>query len=118
MFLANENFPLPSIVLLRNNGYDIRSIQETSPGIADEEVLRIARTNNLIILTFDKDYGELIFRFHSEDPLAVVFFREKGQTPLFAGEILLRILTMKSMNLTSAFTVIEANNVRQRNYQK
>jgi predicted nuclease of predicted toxin-antitoxin system len=63
MFLANENFPVPSIDLLRNNDYGVRSIQEASPGISDEEVLNIAVNDNFIILTFDKDYGDLIFRY-------------------------------------------------------
>ena len=42
MFLANENFPRPSILLLRELGYKIISIQETHQGISDSEVLRIA----------------------------------------------------------------------------
>jgi Domain of unknown function (DUF5615) len=34
-FLANENFPLPSVRMLRQAGYDIGSITEDSPGIED-----------------------------------------------------------------------------------
>lgn len=56
MYLANENFPRPSIQLLRNNGLIVESIQENSPGISDEEVMIKAVKNNLIILTFDSDY--------------------------------------------------------------
>lgn len=42
MFLANENFPFPSIALLREQGYMVESIGETYHGISDEEVLQIA----------------------------------------------------------------------------
>lgn len=38
-FLANENFPLPSVRLLRQAGYDVASVTEDSPGIEDSEVL-------------------------------------------------------------------------------
>ncbi len=62
-FLANENFPFPSIKFLRENGYEIISISEESSGIADSEVLQKASAENLIILTFDSDYGELIFKY-------------------------------------------------------
>ena len=62
MFLANENFPKPSIKLLRDSGLVITSIQEKCPGISDAEVLEMAVESDLIILTFDRDYGELIFR--------------------------------------------------------
>jgi hypothetical protein len=37
MFLANENFPRPSIILLRNRGFNVKSVQEEFPGIPDEK---------------------------------------------------------------------------------
>lgn len=52
MFLANENFPRPGIILLRNNGFEVKSIQEEFQGVADEIVMNIATEMNLIILTF------------------------------------------------------------------
>ena len=57
MFLANENFPKPSIYLLREKGVSVRSISEEMPGISDENVSSIAKFEGIIILTFDKDYG-------------------------------------------------------------
>ena len=39
LFLANENFPLESIRKLREEGYDVASIIEDSPGITDKEIL-------------------------------------------------------------------------------
>ncbi len=56
-FLANENFPLPSVRLLRQAGYDVASITEDSPGMDDSEVLTRATDERLVILTFDRDYG-------------------------------------------------------------
>jgi predicted nuclease of predicted toxin-antitoxin system len=50
--LANENFPLVSVQLLRQAGYDIASITEDSPGIEDPEVLARAVDEQRIILTF------------------------------------------------------------------
>ena len=117
MFLANENFPRPSIVLLRQAGMKVKSIQEDFPGIPDEEVLRIAQDNNYIILTFDKDYGELIFRYRAENPPAVVYFREKGQNPLSAGQVLIPLLQEKLSRFDNAFTVVEKESIRQRFYR-
>ena len=90
MFLANENFPRPSTNILRDNGFHVKSIQEDSPGISDEEVIQIALETDLIILTFDRDYGELIFRYAKENPPAVVFFRDKGMAPEFAALSLIK----------------------------
>jgi predicted nuclease of predicted toxin-antitoxin system len=118
MFLGNENFPRPSTIILRKNGFAIKSIQEDHPGIADTEVMRIALELNLIILTFDSDYGELIFKYAKDNPPSVVYFREKGNNPEFAALSLIALLTNPSIVLSGAFTVIEANNIRQRFYRK
>ena len=118
MFLANENFPRPSTIILRKNGFTVKSIQEDYAGIADPEVMQIASDLDLIILTFDGDYGELIFKYAKDNPPAVVFFREKGNNPEFAATSIISILANSNIVLSGAFTVIEANNIRQRFYKK
>ena len=115
-FLANENFPNPAIQLLRKNGSYVISISEEFAGITDNEVIKIANNENLIILTFDKDYGELIFRHGIVNPPAVIFFRYKGTSPSYAGDFLLTLLNEKAIDFLDIFTVIEKNNIRQRKY--
>lgn len=118
MFLANENFPRPSTNILRKNGFRVVSIQENYPGITDSEVIKIALDQNLIILTFDSDYGELIFKYTKDNPPSVVYFREKGNQPEFAASSLISLLGNPGIVLFGAFTVIEPNNIRQRFYKK
>lgn len=115
-FLANENFPMPSVRTLRETGIEVISITENTPGISDVEVIEIAQKEKLIILTFDKDYGELIFRHSIRNPPAVVFFRFKGTVPNFAGDLLKAIIRENKIKLDNTFTVIEENNIRQRQY--
>ena len=117
MFLANENFPRPSTLILRNNGFLVKSIQEEYQGISDEEVIQLALDTRLIILTFDRDYGELIFKYAKENPPAVVYFREKGNIPEFAANCLLNLLK-SNIVLADSFTVVEENNIRQRFYKR
>ena len=117
MFLANENFPKPNIMLLRDNGFVVKSIQEEFQGIADEVVIKIAAETNLVILTFDSDYGELIFKHAQNNPPAVVYFRDKGADPLFAGRLLINLLSNAAITLTNSFTVAEEKNIRQRFYK-
>jgi hypothetical protein len=42
-FLADENFPLPSVSRLREAGHDVAAIASEEPGIPDEQVLLRAR---------------------------------------------------------------------------
>ena len=60
--LANENFPLKSIELISRAGYDIIGTGIDNFGIRDDEVIDLAEKEDRTILTFDKDYGELIFK--------------------------------------------------------
>jgi len=67
-FLTNENSPAQSVRRLREDGYTVVSVQEEMPGSHDIAILERACRENLIILTFDKDYGELIYRYNSFIP--------------------------------------------------
>lgn len=70
-FLANENSPLASVRALRNIGLDVVSVEEESPGISDEEVLRRARDENRIIVTFDRDYAAWSWRVASRPRIVI-----------------------------------------------
>lgn len=73
-FLTNENSPRHSIKLLRNAGYDVASVIEDTPGAKDHDVLKRAHAENRIVLTFDRDYGELIYKHKLLIPDGVVYF--------------------------------------------
>ena len=72
----------------------------------------------MIILSFDSDYGELIFKYAKENPTAVVFFRNKGNQPDFAATALISLIEHSGIILFNSFTVVETNNIRQRFYKK
>lgn len=115
-FLANENFPAPSISILREFGYDVLSVSELYPGISDFDIVVRAQQENLIILTFDKDYGEIIYKYKRENPPAVVFFRFKGESPETAGKMVLSLIEDKGLRIEKTFTVVEKESIRQRTY--
>jgi predicted nuclease of predicted toxin-antitoxin system len=114
-FLANENFPEPSIVLLRADGHDVRSVRAENPGSSDPQVIAFAQADERIILTFDKDYGELIFKDGIENPPAVLFLRYRGRDPK-AAAALIKEAVLAGTVLEGRFTVIEQEGIRQRSY--
>ena len=91
-FLANENFPVASIALVRRAGHDVASIIEETPGSKDRDILKRAHEEKRIILTFDRDYGELIYRNKEVCPAGLVFFRFSPSTPEEPAHILLSII--------------------------
>ena len=79
--LANENFPAPSIRLLRDRGYDVAAVAEGGGSLADPHVLALAVAEKRWIVTFDRDYGELIFARGLAAPPAVILFRMRSYRP-------------------------------------
>lgn len=114
-FLANENFPDPSIAILRQNGHDVGSIRTDSPGLPDPGVITRVQMEDRVILTFDRDYGELIIKHGMSNPPAVVFLRYKGRDPKAAAALVEGIIGT-GVTLTGRFTVVEEHGIRQRIY--
>jgi predicted nuclease of predicted toxin-antitoxin system len=115
-FLANENFPGPSIELLQQQGLDVLSIVEYAPGIiSDEDVMKLATVENRTILTHDSDYGELIFRLGYKPPEGVIYFRIYDFEPTDPGHIFLTLLNQKA-DFTHKLTVVSDRSLRQRPY--
>jgi predicted nuclease of predicted toxin-antitoxin system len=113
VFLANENFPRNSTLLLKSAGFKVVSIAEQSPGIADCDVLALACSGCMVILTFDRDYGELLFKYRQSQPAGVVYFRTGLEDPEQAGRILLAHIS-SLLEIEGFFTVIDIHGVRQR----
>jgi predicted nuclease of predicted toxin-antitoxin system len=113
-FLANENFPLPSVHRLRQAGHDVSAISEDSPGVKDGIVLARASQEQRIVLTFDRDYGELIYRLGLPAPAGVIYYRFDPRTPEEPAEQLLRLFSLPGVLLDQKFTVVERGQLRQR----
>lgn len=114
--LANENFPLKSILYLRSKGFDIASIGIDNPSIKDHEVMTIAIEEERIIVTFDRDYGELIFKFNYKPKQGVIYLRLDEYKADEPGKIIEELLNKNEFNFTHALSVIDKNGIRQRKY--
>ena len=114
--LANENFPYKSIFYLRDKGYDVLSIGIDNPSIKDSEIMDIAIKEERIILTFDRDYGELIFRHNYKPEKGVIYLRLVEYEPQEPGIIIEELLSTIEIDLSRALTVIDKNGIRQKKY--
>ena len=61
-FLADECVDRQIVDRLRHDGYTVLCVAEMEPGISDPEVLNMVNQEEAILLTADKDFGELVFR--------------------------------------------------------
>jgi Domain of unknown function (DUF5615) len=85
-FTGNENIPLAAVKLLRERAHDVAAIAEEAAGVDDGTVLERAARDQRIIPTFDRDYGELLFRRGLPPRLGLIYFRLDPSTPLAPTE--------------------------------
>jgi predicted nuclease of predicted toxin-antitoxin system len=113
-FLADENFPLPSVRILSAAHHDVATVVLESPGASDEAVLERAVREARILLTFDRDYGGLLYQRGLSAPGGVVYFRFVPSSLEESAEYLLALLERPELSLLGMFTVAERDRIRQR----
>lgn len=111
--LADENFPGPAVKLLRSKGLDLQWVAEFSSGMSDEDVIELAKKQNRIIITSDKDFGYLAFRQNKTGLLGIILCRIAGQAPTDFAQLLLSALRQRT-DWATHFSVIERDKIRMR----
>lgn len=110
---ADENVEAAIVAQLRGQGHIVNFVLETDPGIPDTQVLQMAIDANSILLTGDKDFGDLIFFQRYQAPAGVVLLRlPDSLTSQEKSEIVGEVLHKYESQCTGAFMVITPSNVR------
>ena len=109
--LANENVPGDAVELLRHRGHDVRWARTDMPAAPDEHVLRVAVAEARLLITFDKDFGELVVRLGLDAPSGVVLFRIALPSAAQVAQQMAGILESRG-DWSGKFSVVEANRVR------
>jgi predicted nuclease of predicted toxin-antitoxin system len=110
---ADESVDGPVVQRLRQDGHDVLYVAELAPGVTDDEVLRDANGRNAVLVTADKDFGELVFRqgaIHS----GVVLLRLAGLANAIKSEIVAEVCRLRAAELIGSFTVISPGQIRIR----
>ena len=109
--LANENFPGEAVEALRERGHDIRWMRADLPDSKDPVVLGRAQAETRILLTCDKDFGELAFRFGLPARSGIVLFRVAMPSAARFAELAVAALEGRS-DWMGHFSVIEEWRIR------
>lgn len=112
-FLADEGVDAPIVKKLRENGFDVSYIAEMEPNISDEEVLERANQDKRILLTLDKDFGELVFRKNAIHH-GIILIRLPSYSPIEKAEMTLKGIQNHSGELPDAFSVFQEGIIRIR----
>ena len=110
-FVADESCDFAVVRALRSVGHDVVDIAEVSPRIGDQEVLRISRDDNRILLTEDTDFGELVYAEGLRNT-GVVLFRFPSSARGSIASAALDIVNTIGDDLAACFTVVQPGRVR------
>ncbi len=112
-FLADENFPGDAVAEIEAAGHDIVWVRNVAPGSTDEDIFALAAREERIILTFDKDFGELAGRTGLPASSGIVLFRLPMPAAADVGITLVERISART-DWAGHFTVIEPGRVRMR----
>ena len=112
-FLADENFLGDAVTELRSAGQDVVWIKTVSPSADDRQVLQRAESERRVLLTFDKDFGDLAWRYGLPASCGIVLFRLRLLGPSRIGKSVADRISRRS-DWAGYFSVVELTRVRRR----
>jgi predicted nuclease of predicted toxin-antitoxin system len=111
--IVNENMPDSVSQELRSRGHDVLAVKESMRGDDDASILARAQVEQRIVVTQDKDFGELAFRYGLAATCGVVLFRLSGANPDVDRQRMLEAIESRS-DWSGWFTVVTDDRIRMR----
>jgi predicted nuclease of predicted toxin-antitoxin system len=112
-FLFDESSDAPVAAALREDGHAVYCVWESLTGIDDDAVLSMANKRRAILVTADKDFGELVFRL-GRAAVGVVLLRLHGREMGEKVAIVTTAVRDFGERMTGAFTVVTPTLIRIR----
>jgi predicted nuclease of predicted toxin-antitoxin system len=114
--VADEGVDRPIVARLRQDGHEVDYVAEMDPGIDDDRVLSHANQQHALLMTADKDFGELVF-MQGRLNAGVVLLRLAGVPPTQKANIVSDALAAHGSEMQGAFSVITDKMLRIRPYR-
>ena len=111
--VADENVDSDIVTALRDTGHEVWYVAEIARGIADDEVLQIAAVSSALLLTCDKDFGDLVFR-QGRATGGVLLLRLAGVPAREKARIVTEVFREYGGQLVGAFSVLTLTTLRIR----
>ncbi len=113
LVMADENFPGVTVGALKMRGHDVVWARTDCPGVSDKAVLERAQAEGRVVVTFDKDFGELAFRFGLPAACGVILFRLSAPSSAALTRMVVEILESRK-DWHGSFAVVTEDRVRTR----
>jgi predicted nuclease of predicted toxin-antitoxin system len=98
---------------VRNIGHDVAWIRTDAPGSKGQDILRRAMAEPRILLTFDKDFGDLAFQFGLPASCGIVLCRLQASSSAALANLVVAGLQTRT-DWAAQFSVVEPGRIRMR----
>ena len=110
-FVADESCDFAVVRALRASGHDVVAIAEISPRLSDQKVLALAHDEMRVLVTEDKDFGELVYA-SKQQTSGVVLLRFPADARSAMAKATIVAIESLGDKLLRRFTVIEPGRLR------
>lgn len=112
-FLADESCDYAVVRALRSAGHDVVAVADTNAQAPDSEVADLAASDGRILLTEDKDFGQLVFA-QGEPSLGVILLRYPAKARGEIGGDVVDLVAKHARRLAGYFVVVTPAQIRFR----
>ena len=110
-FLANVNVEKPIVDFLIKKGFDVKWVVNIDKHMSDIGVCETANSEQQIVLTNDKNFGEIVF-YQRRILYGIILFRIRGQNSFEKITLLEKLLNNYSDKITNHFVVVTKEKFR------
>jgi predicted nuclease of predicted toxin-antitoxin system len=110
-FLADACCDMAVVQALRAAGHEVLAIIEISPGAADRDIVQLAVADQRVLLTEDKDFGQIVHAQAAKAP-GVVLLRYPATARLIIAEQVVELVRQRGDQLGNSFVVVEPGRIR------
>ncbi len=112
--LVDENVPFASVMALRTAGHDVYSASERDVGAADDVLLARAHAEGRLLITFDRDFGDLAVHQQQSATAGVILLRLVPKSADEVSLLLTGLLSRTDMVWAGRLSVVDRKHIRQR----
>jgi len=98
---------------LEETGYDVKNVRDLDPAMSDETIIRLAIDEKRILITMDKDFGELVYK-SGMDHHGVLLLRLESANSTEKLNVVQKIFEKHEKKLKNSFCVYQNNQLRIR----
>ncbi|MBC8354986.1 MAG: DUF5615 family PIN-like protein [Planctomycetes bacterium] len=111
--IVDENITHTVIQGLRDRGYDVLSVKESMRGVDDTSILQRAEAEQRLVVTQDKDFGELASKYRLPATCGIVLFRLSADDPAANTQRVLDVMQSRT-DWAGHFSVVTDDRIRMR----